>query len=336
MGSDFTQFMQQPFVGPVLGLLGFFTILLVLVIVLLVYLRRRRARQRLAGAPVTASTYGIDRETNDMPDLDVLVNHLPAQENAAPAPLSTLPSAPAAAVRAARKGTFAITVSDGGTTEVVEVMTVLRDVVEGKLVVQMGDRIYQNINNDAEFKDRFTRLMRELAQVAKPLPSTQPETAAVQKPSMTLHPEVTTDTALPSGAVEPPATPLSETVHEAAPPAPKAYIPPPPIAPNGEMPGDLPKFNLDDQGPIKPTRAQRREAKPIPEINIAAAIEAYLQHKLRFTPAFDGRSIHIYPSPDGGVSIEVDGQFFDSVGDVADLDVKNFLQTTIQEWQDRH
>jgi hypothetical protein len=334
MGSDFAQFMQQPFVGPVIGLLGFFTVLLVLVIVLLVFLRRRRARQRPANAPAVSSAYGLTSESHDMPDLDTLVNHLPVQENTAPA--SATPLSMAAPARAARKGTFAVTINDGSTAEAVEVMTVLRDVVEGKLIVQMGDRVYQNINSDAEFKDRFTRLMRELAQVAKPLPATQPENAAAQKPSVPVPPEVPAEPTLIPDTVEPPENPLSDAVQEAAPPAPTAYIPPPPIAPNGAMPGDLPKFNLDDQGPIKPTRAQRREAKPVPEINIAAAIEAYLQHKLRFTPAFDGHSIHIYPSPDGGVSIEVDGQFFDSVGDVTDPDVRSFLQTTIQEWQDRH
>lgn len=301
MGSDLTEFLQQPFVGGMLGLLCVFSILLVAVIAALVYVRRRRAQQRAQALPPIDPL--LDYGDGEMPDLDTLVRDLPAVAPAAQA---------AAPARATRKGATLVQVNDGKPAEVVEVMTVLRDVVEGRLIVQMGDRIYQNINSDEEFKDRFTRLMRELAQVAKPVappvtpapPPTEPEAAA------------------------PPPEPAP------TPDAPQAFNPPP--APAGEMPGDLPKFSLDDQGPIKPARGQKREVKPVPEINIAAAIEAYLQHKLRFLPQYNGRSIHIYPSPDGGVSIEVDGRYYDTVGEVADAEIRTFLQTTIQEWQERH
>lgn len=314
--SDFAQFMQQPFVSSVMAMLCFFAILLVAVVIALVYLRRRKAQQRRAAAP----DFNLPaNDSADLPDLDILVSNLP---QAAPPVPAAIPDAP---VRVARKGTFSVTIHDGSPTEAVEVMSVLRDVVDGKLIVQMGDKIYQNINSDADFKDRFTRLMHELAQVAKPLDQpAEPPAAEILPPA----PEPPADTA----AAQPPEPPAAVPP---PPPAPRPAVSPPPTA-TGEMPGDLPKFNLDDQGPIKPARRQKREAKPVPEINIAAAIEAYLQHKLRYTPDFDGRSIHIYPSPDGGVSIEVDGQFFDSVGDVADSNVRGFLQATIQEWQDRH
>lgn len=323
--SDLQQFMQQPFVASALAMLCFFTILLAAVVIALIYVRRRKAGQRRAADPNLGS---LANDSEDLPDLDVLTSNLPPPET--PTAPSSTPAA--ASARVMRKGTFTVTINDGGTAEAVEVMTVLRDVVEGKLVVQMGDKIYQNINTDAEFKDRFTRLMRDLAQVAKPLPSSQPENPAEQQAPASEPPDIATETVVGSA---PSTTPADEPSPEVQPPRARVYSPPPPVAPDGEMPGDLPKFSLDDMGPIKPTRAQRREAKPVPEINIAAAIEAYLQHKLRFTPAFDGRSIHIYPSPDGGVSIEVDERFFESVGDVTDPQVRDFLQTTIQEWQDR-
>ncbi|MBI5670039.1 MAG: hypothetical protein HZC41_18750 [Chloroflexi bacterium] len=307
MMSDFAQFMQQPFVSAILPLLCFFTILLVAVIAALVYVRRRKAQRRAAPDfnPVMV-------DSADLPDLDTLVSNLPPAASPAPARVAAPSAAP---VRPARTGTFTVTVQDGGSAEAVEVMTVLRDVVDGRLIVQMGDRVYRNINSDTEFKDRFTRLMRELAQVARPLgqPADQPPLES---------------------APEPPAeTPLAPP-QAASPSAPRPAAPPPP--PTGTLPGDLPTFRLEDQGPIKPTRGQKRELKPVPEINIAAAIEAYLQHKLTFLPDYNGRSIHIYPAPDGGVSIEVDGQFFDAVGDVTDTEVRSLLQTTIQEWQDRH
>jgi hypothetical protein len=294
MGSDLTEFFAQPFVGGMLGLLCFFAFLLAVVIAALFYVRRRRAQQRAQPPVLDYSAAGFDE--GEMPDLDTLVHDLPM-----PAPAAAAPA------RATRKGAMLVQVNDGKTAEVVEVMAVLRDVVDGRLIVQMGDRIYQNINSDEDFKDRFTRLMRELAQVAKPVSPAAPP-------------------APPPAEPEPPPAPE---------PGPQpAFTPPPP--PIGEMPGDLPKFSLDDQGPIKPARGQKREVKPVPEINIAAAIEAYLQHKLRYLPQYEGRSIHIYPSPDGGVSIEVDGRFYDTVGEVADAEIRAFLQTTIQEWQERH
>lgn len=304
MGSDLTEFFAQPFVGGMLALLCFFALLLAVVIAALFYVRQRRAQQRAQPPVLDYSAAGFDE--GEMPDLDTLVHDLPM-----PAPAAAAPA------RATRKGAMLVQVNDGKTAEVVEVMAVLRDVVDGRLIVQMGDRIYQNINSDEDFKDRFTRLMRELAQVAKPV---SPAAPPVPPPA-----ERETAAPPPSAPEPPPAPELGQQ---------PAFTPPP--APTGEMPGDLPKFSLDDQGPIKPARGQKREIKPVPEINIAAAIEAYLQHKLRYLPQYEGRSIHIYPSPDGGVSIEVDGRFYDTVGEVADAEIRAFLQTTIQEWQERH
>jgi len=102
------------------------------------------------------------------------------------------------------------------------------------------------------------------------------------------------------------------------------------------MPGDLPSFKLDDNPYERPKRGQKKEVKPVPELNIAGAIEAYLQYKISHTPDFQGRNIHIYPSPDGGVSIEAEGRYYDAVGDIEDTEVREFIANAIQEWQDRH
>jgi hypothetical protein len=104
----------------------------------------------------------------------------------------------------------------------------------------------------------------------------------------------------------------------------------------GKLPGDLPSFKLDDNPMPKLKRGQRNDLPPVPEINIAGAIEAYLQHKISLTPDYAGRSIHIYPASGGGVSIEVDGKYFEAVSDVSDPVVREFLSDTISEWQDRH
>lgn len=306
MGSDFAEFFRQPFVGPVLGMMCIFALLLVAVVAALVVVRRRRAQAQLISVAGIEALDVAGTSPGDLPDLAALVSDLP--------PAAPTPAAETQPLRAAPKGTFTVAVTDGGSADVVEVMAVLRDVVDGRLIVQMGEHAYHNISSDPAFKDRFTRLMRELAQIARP-PAPEPE-AAPRPPA----PEA--EAAPPPSAPEAPA----QSIPSAA--------PPPPL-PGGQMPGALPKFNLDDQGPIKLARGQKREIKPVPEINIAAAIEAYLQHKLRHTPDYQGRSIHIIPAPDGGLYIEVDGLTYESVSDVADPQIRAFLQTTIQEWQEQ-
>lgn len=317
MGSDFSSFMQQPFVSGILSLMCLFVLLLVGVIVALVYVRRRKARiQAEQAAPVT-----FDQTGHDMPDLGMLVETPPAPVIATPSmPVAQPIAAPA---RPTRKGTAVIAVNDGDASEAVEVMSILRDVMDGRLLVQMGDKTFQNINNDAEFKERFNKLMRELAQVAQ-----RPGTPAAPPSEPT--------------AVEPAAqeaeapTPLASLVNEPPPPSTPKYTPPPPPMADGRMPGDLPSYRLEDNPLQERKRGQKMEVKPVQEVNIAGAIEAYLQYKIQRTPEYAGRSLHIYPSPDGGVSIEVDGKFYDAVGDVADADARAFIAGAIQEWQERH
>lgn len=308
--SDFSSFMEQPFIGPVLSMMCFLGLLFIAVMVLLFYFRRRKATQQaLQTTPVTFDTSG-----HDMPDLNLLV------ESRSAAPASATVAPPPA--RVARKGMTVVSVTDGDATEAIEVMSILRDVVDGRLLVQMGEKTFQNVNNDPEFKERFMRVMRELGQVATKPPTVTPEELAAAEPIIDEEPP----TALAD--LVPPAPP--------APPKPKAAAPPPPPpTPGGRMPGDLPSFRLEDNPIPERKRGQKVEMKPIPEVNIAGAIEAYLQYKLQHSE-YVGRSIHIYPSPDGGVSIEVDGQFYDAVGDIGDESIREFIASAIQEWQERH
>jgi hypothetical protein len=320
-GSDFSAFMEQPFVGPVLGMVCVFGFLLIAVVATLVYVRRRKA---LSVPVIPAPSFATDTSlSHDMPDLDLLVNTAGmAQPGAPPA------SAP---TRTVRKGTFVVAVNDGDATEAVEVMVILRDLVDGKLIVQMGDKAYQSVNNDVDFKDRFNKVMRELAQVVKPVATSAPASAQSAEFS---------ENDVPASVEEvEPSTPsladLMQPTTPAEPPKPRPAAPPPP-PPTGVMPGDLPSFKLDDNPYERPKRGQKKEVKAVPEVNIAGAIEAYLQYKLRHTPDYQGRSIHIYPSPDGGVSIEVEGRYYDAVGDIDDAEIREFIAGAIQEWQDRH
>jgi hypothetical protein len=321
--SDVNAFMQQPFVGPVLGMMCFIGFLLIGVVVTLVYVRRRKTLAAQAAQVVPPSFATAESIGHDMPDLDLLVN---TTNFAQPAPAAPAP----APVRAARKGTFVVAVNDGDATEAVEVMTILRDVVDGSLIVQMGDKAYQSVNNDPDFKERFNKVMRELAQVVSKAAPSSPQPAPT--------PITQAEAPLETVEQEPPTPSLSDLMQptESPAPRPKPAAPPPPVMPSGKMPGDLPSFKLDDQPYERPKRGQKKEVKPVPELNIAGAIEAYLQYKLNHTPEYQGHSIHIYPSPDGGVSIEVDGSYYDAVGDIENTNIREFIATAIQEWQERH
>jgi hypothetical protein len=101
------------------------------------------------------------------------------------------------------------------------------------------------------------------------------------------------------------------------------------------LPGDLPRPGAAQIRSGGFLRAARIEVEPAQEINIAAAIETYLQHKLWEERAFPGRAIHVHSAPGGGVMIQVDDLYYDSVGDVDDAEVRAYLAAAIQEWGDR-
>lgn len=267
---------------------------------------RTRSKQRDAAVPVAAAPSYAD--LTDLPDLDEL---------------ATVPVAPP--VKARPSGAHALVLAGGESVEAVEVMTVLRDVAEGGLIIQIGDKAYRNPPPaaDGDFKRRVVATVRDLRAVL--------QTGALEMPA--------------SSAPAPVAAVVEDAIDNAPAPAVDPPIPapvPPPPAPAARRasvyepaPGDLPKFRMPDGPPVKPKRGKRPIAEPIPEINIAGSIEAFLQHKLARTPEYDHRSIHVVPAVHGGVKIEVDGTFYDSVGEVADLTVRQFLTATIEEWQAR-
>jgi hypothetical protein len=161
---------------------------------------------------------------------------------------------------------------------------------------------------------------------APSMPEPPPPPAPIDEPALSIsEPE----------PPPPPDIPEPERPHPPASFGP-VEAPPAPQKPAGPLPGDLPSFKLDDNPLGKLRRLRKSEVKPVPEINLAGAIDAYLQYKLQNTPEYVERSIHILPASDGGVSIEVDGRYYDAVGDVADEAVRNFIGQAIEEWQERH
>jgi hypothetical protein len=98
------------------------------------------------------------------------------------------------------------------------------------------------------------------------------------------------------------------------------------------LPASAPVVEPPKRSPL----GRAKPAEPQPEVSIADQIEEFLQARLLASPQFSTRSIHVRPTPDHGVRIEVDGHFYDTVAEVIDPDVREFLTTTMREWEARH
>lgn len=236
----------------------------------------------------------------------------PSSQPAAASPQTSPPPRPT--------GIFRTKLSTGESVEVVEVMVVLRDVANGTLIAQIGDQSYACPPDtaDADFTRRYAIAVRDLAATAA-----DPAKAARPAP-----PRAAPSVSAPDTAAAPDLELAPSLDDLLAPPAPTSK----PTA--GSVPGDLPKFSSPEAS--EPPRLGRRPASsaPIPEINIAASIESYLQYRLLIDGRFVDRRVHVLPAPDG-VQITVDGEIYEAVDDVKDPIVKEFLRATIAEWQNR-
>src|SRR5574341_98642 len=95
------------------------------------------------------------------------------------------------------------------------------------------------------------------------------------------------------------------------------------------------------QPPVHATPDQPAISTPPPPVappaprTVAEQIEELLQYRLTLTPDLVTRSVHIRDAGTGGVAIEVDGRYYDSVADVPDTPVREFIQGVIREWEAR-
>lgn len=241
--------------------------------------------------PITPPPTATEDETDgadDLPDLDMLISAADADEDSASLPVipsvpepAPPPETPPAPMRDRRQ--YRVELHTGGIVRAEELIAVLRDPRDGRLMVQIDGVAYRTLTASPDAKREFVELMRELS-------------TTVEQPDD-----------------DPP--PIEEA----------------PITPAEYVPGKLPSYKLEDH--MKPTGKGVYEVGDVPELNLAEAIEAYLQHKRRQTPEYATRAIHIHPAPDGGVRIQVDDRYYEAVSDVEDQDVRLFIQQAIAEWQ---
>ncbi len=182
-------------------------------------------------------------------------------------------------------------------TDVVEIMRVWRDLNDGSLIIQMGNQRYRSYNDihSPELARRFSAVVRDLWEMVSGSPLRS------------------------TGAM--PAVSAGE-MGSAEPPKPRM---------------GLLNADTDAVKAAKQPSAARGRGQPAPEAppGIADAVENFLQAKLSTSPQFAARSVHIRSASDHGVRIEVDGHYYDSIGDVIDADVREFLFSMMREWEAR-
>ena len=265
------------------------------------------------------SSNAVPAAEEDLPDLDLLMSELANKPAPEPAPV---------VAQRPLNGLHDITLNTGTTTTAKEVLTILRDENDGRLLVQIGDKGYRTLKHETAMRQKFSTLMKELSQVimTDDGSNTRKKAAESAPTSDEVH-------------IAEPAAQSIPVTPEPPEPAPPVQSAPPPPARDGAMPGDLPSYKFDDNpAQIKNRRFSnpKVEFDAPPEVNIASAIESYLQHKIMHTPEYRGRGIHIRPALNGGVRIEVDGQSYDFVDEITDSGVRNFVQSAIAEWQERN
>jgi len=182
--------------------------------------------------------------------------------------------------------------------DAVELLRVWRDLADGGLIMEIGGRRFRSVRElrSADLERRFQSVVRDLVALAQVQPTREES--------------------------KPPATtaPGRATIQ----PAPETEAPPS-LSP-GSMFRQMTRAAMG-QAPTP------REEKPL--LSIADQIEDLLQARLVDLPEFRQRVIHVRPSMQGGVRIEVDGEFYDGVGDVQDPAVRDLLMDVVREWESK-
>jgi len=285
----------------------------------------------------SAPLMGRKLDTGDLPDLGMLVNASSLKKDLPAATMRPAAPSTAPALHQTSDSTQRLKLHTGDTTSAKEMLTVLRDENDGRLMIQIGTTGYRSLLDSPEAKKLFTTLMKELSSSimttdSRPTPVI-PTAAAEEMPMV-----ASSSLDALRGLSEPPAAPAAKPVERPAVSEPRRSAPPPPLA-DGSMPGALPSYKFDDN-PVnikfrRDGTVKKVDFVPPPTLDIPSAIEAYLQYKIQYTPDYQGHEIHIRPGFGGGVRIQVGDLFYDAVDDVDDTNVRTFLKEAIAEWQER-
>lgn len=268
----------------------------------------------------------------DMPDIGLLLTQTEAAVSVKPPQPPSIPLQPSVVPTGPRQlGEVEVALITGKTVRAREELVLLRDPADGRLIVQMPGVTYKSFASAPAVKETFSRLMTELAKSLG-----QPDDAPIVD---AIPPTPAQIDSAPIAPATP--QPLSTPLQPVTPPPPSPASPPPMasgIDGDAPLPGDLPKYS-NARGAQMIGRGflgrPKFEFERVPDLNLAESIEAYLQYRLAQTPGYGGRPWHVHSGMNGALKIEVNGQFFEAVSDITDEHARTFIQTAIQEWQDR-
>jgi hypothetical protein len=194
----------------------------------------------------------------------------------------------------------------------IELLRVWRDLSDGSLIIEIGGQRFTSVSElqGANLDRRFMNVVRDLTAMLRATAGQPPK--AAPKPA-------------PKPNVAPAAPPAAEVTGQ-----PVKKPAPPPV--DGDLPSMAPGTLFKQMGRV----AMGHKPEPVEEtplLSIPDQIEQVLQKHLADLPQYADRSIHVRPSPFGGVRIEVDGEFYEGVGDVADDEVRALIQNAVREWE---
>lgn len=221
-----------------------------------------------------------------------------------------------------------------------EVMRVLRDRVTGAIVVEVEGKRYRLLR---EIKDervgrlvlqaaadlvRFTEVLRPQNQTGpqqQPHPSSVEPTPADSSPSpSTLAPKVA-----PAMKQEPPVprTPAPPSVE-------REFLES--LTQQMRQEDREPKMSLSPIEFFRRGFASRRTAKAQSNASprsFVEEIEDILQRFILTYPTAIGKEVHVGTSPEGGIRIRVENEFYDTPDDIPDLEIRRIIKAAIQEWE---
>jgi hypothetical protein len=103
---------------------------------------------------------------------------------------------------------------------------------------------------------------------------------------------------------------------------------PPPAQPAPATPADAPPVPSG----LAVQRA-RHATFPAPEGSIIAQIETILQRELERTPDLADRNIHMGTTPEGGLLIEIDHNFYKTPDEIPDQRIRGLVMLAVRAWE---
>jgi hypothetical protein len=222
-----------------------------------------------------------------------------------------------------------------------EVMSLLRDRVTGELIVEVEGKKYRALR---EIKDG--RVGRQVLQTAADLVRFT-EVTQPQKRTQTQQTSYTSNVEpVPTNSFPAPSTHLPTVATGMEPGTPVPRTPAPPSV-EQEFLESLSRQTPEKKEPAKISPspleffrrgfAARRTARlqddlPSPH-SFVKEIEDILQRFIRTYPSFVGQEVHVGTSPEGGIRIQVENDFYDTPDDIPNPEIRGLIKAAIQEWE---